>query len=72
LSDKLHQIQVPTLLIWGREDNVTPAFVGKKFNELIEGSKLVFVEECGHAPMMEKPAVFNEILASFLNDLASK
>ncbi|MFT5167667.1 MAG: 2-hydroxy-6-oxonona-2,4-dienedioate hydrolase, partial [Saprospiraceae bacterium] len=42
LSDKLHQIQVPTLLIWGREDNVTPAFVGKKFNELIEGSKLVF------------------------------
>jgi 2-hydroxy-6-oxonona-2,4-dienedioate hydrolase len=70
LSDKLHQIKAPTLLIWGKEDNVTPAFVGKKFNELIEGSKLVFVEECGHAPMMEKPEVFNEILESFLHDLS--
>ncbi len=72
LSDKLHQIKVPTLLIWGREDNVTPAFVGEKFNELIEGSKLVFVEECGHAPMMEKPPVFNEILEEFLNELGTK
>ncbi len=72
LSDKLHQIKAPTLLIWGREDTVTPAFVGEKFNELIEGSKLAFVEECGHAPMMEKPQEFNDILESFLNELANK
>lgn len=72
LSDKLHQIKMPTLLIWGRQDTVTPAFVGEKFNELIEGSKLVFVEECGHAPMMEKPTVFNDILEAFLNELAAK
>lgn len=72
LSDKLHQIKAPTLLIWGREDTVTPAFVGEKFNELIEGSKLAFVEECGHAPMMEKPQEFNDILEAFLNGLANK
>ena len=72
LGDKLHLIKVPTLLIWGREDNVTPAFVGKKFSELIEGSKLVFVEKCGHAPMMEKPDIFNEILEEFLLGVASK
>lgn len=72
LGDKLHQIKSPTLLIWGREDNVTPAFVGEKFNELIEGSKLVFVEKCGHAPMMEKPAIFNQALEEFLNELAAK
>ncbi len=72
LSDKLHQIKAPTLLIWGRQDTVTPAFVGEKFSELIEGSKLVFVEECGHAPMMEKPPVFNDILETFLNELAAK
>ena len=68
LGDKLHQIKVPTLLIWGKQDQITPAFVGEKFNELIENSKLVFVEECGHAPMMEKPTIFNEILESFLNE----
>ena len=58
LSDKLHQIEAPTLLVWGREDAVTPAFVGEKFHELIPQSQLVFVEKCGHAPMMEHPTVF--------------
>lgn len=72
LGDKLHQIKAPTLLIWGREDSVTPAFVGEKFHELIEGSKLAFVEECGHAPMMEKPGEFNTILEEFLNELSAR
>ncbi len=71
LGDKLHQIKAPTLLIWGKQDNVTPAFVGEKFNELIEGSKLVFINECGHAPMMEKPSAFNDILEQFLNEIKS-
>lgn len=69
LSDKLYHIKAPTLLIWGKQDTVTPAFVGEKFSELIEESKLVLVDECGHAPMMEKPAIFNKILESFLNQL---
>ena len=72
LSDKLSQIKAPTLLIWGKEDNVTPAFVGKKFNELIDDSQLFFVEKCGHAPMMEKPEEFNDLLENFLNQLAQK
>ena len=71
LGDKLHQIKNPTLLIWGKQDVVTPAFVGEKFNELIENSKLFFVEECGHAPMMEKPGEFNVILENFLKELVS-
>jgi len=71
LGDKLHQIHQPTLLIWGREDTITPAFVGEKFNELIENSKLFFVEKCGHAPMMEKPDEFNGILENFLEEVVS-
>ena len=71
LGDKLHQIHQPTLLIWGREDTITPAFVGEKFNELIENSKLFFVEKCGHAPMMEKPGEFNSILENFLEEVVS-
>ena len=71
LGDKLHQIHQPTLLIWGREDSITPAFVGEKFNELIENSKLFFVEKCGHAPMMEKPGEFNSILENFLEEVVS-
>ncbi len=66
LADKLHLIKSPTLLIWGDHDNVTPPFVGEKFNELIENSELHFVEKCGHAPMMEQPEAFNRILQEFL------
>jgi len=72
LGDKLHQIEAPTCLIWGKEDNITPAFVGEKFNELIDNSQLHFVEKCGHAPMMEHPAQFNKILEDFLEEIDGK
>jgi len=67
LEDKLHQIKIPTLLIWGIQDNVTPLWVGEKFNELIPNSELVKVDKCGHAPMMERPDLFNYALEDFLN-----
>lgn len=72
LGDKLHQIKLPTLLIWGKQDSVTPPFVGEKFNELIEHSKLVFVDACGHAPMMEHPKTFNQHLNTFLSTLSTE
>ena len=71
LGDKLHKIKVPTLLVWGRQDQITPAFVGEKFNELIEDSKLVFLDNCGHAPMMEHPTVFNQHLEAFLQEVTA-
>ncbi len=68
LSDKLHKIKIPTLIIWGKNDGITPPFVGEKFHELIENSQLFFLDECGHAPMMEKPEEFNQILIKFLKE----
>lgn len=72
LGDKLHNISCPTLLVWGREDGVTPLFVGEKFHELIPNSQLAIIEKCGHAPMMEKPAEFNSIFEKFLSSIAQK
>lgn len=66
LGDKLHNIKTPTLLVWGKEDGVTPPFVGEKFHELLVNSELHFIEKCGHAPMMEHPKEFNKILGQFL------
>lgn len=71
LRDKLHLIKAPTLLIWGREDKVTPAFVAEEFHKLLENSRLHFIEKCGHAPMMEHPDQFNEILESFLKEVSA-
>jgi pimeloyl-ACP methyl ester carboxylesterase len=67
LSDKLHEIKAPTLLVWGRQDIITPPFVGEKFKELIPHAQLFFIEECGHAPMMEHPETFNKLLEDFLD-----
>jgi len=66
IGDKLDTIKVPTLLIWGSNDSITPPFVAEQFNELIENSELHFIDKCGHAPMMENPEEFNEILYAFL------
>ncbi len=69
LGDKLHHIKAPTCLIWGKQDTITPPFVGEKFHELIVNSELHFIDKCGHAPMMEHPEKFNEILEHFLEKI---
>lgn len=69
LGDELKGIQTKTLLIWGNNDTITPPFVGKEFNRLIPNSELHFIDLCGHAPMMERPEQFNEILQGFLTKL---
>ncbi|MFM6994254.1 MAG: alpha/beta fold hydrolase [Sediminibacterium sp.] len=66
LGEELGQIKVPTLLIWGKNDNVTPPFVAEEFHKLIPNSELAFIDKCGHAPMMEVPNEFNDILEKFL------
>ena len=69
LGEELNQIKQPTLLIWGNNDTITPPFVGREFNKLIPNSELHFIDKCGHAPMMEVPGEFNEILHKFLTKL---
>jgi 2-hydroxy-6-oxonona-2,4-dienedioate hydrolase len=66
LGEELGQIKVPTLLIWGKNDNVTPHFVAEEFHKLIPNSELAFIDKCGHAPMMEVPNEFNDVLEKFL------
>lgn len=69
LSVELNQITCPTLLIWGKNDNITPPFVGEEFKRLIPHAELFFIDKCGHAPMMECPEEFNTILGKFLTAL---
>jgi len=70
LGEELNQIKQPTLLIWGKNDIVTPPFVAEEFKKLIPNSQLHFIDKCGHAPMMEVPVEFNIILEKFLGSLS--
>lgn len=63
---ELDQIKAPTLIVWGENDQITPPEVGIQFQSCIHGSKLVFLQSCGHVPNVEQPDQFNQHLAEFL------
>jgi len=65
----LNTIKAPTLLVWGKQDRITPLEVAEEFNSGIPNSELVLVDECGHAPMIEQPHVFTEAVGAFLERL---
>lgn len=69
LANDLHKIKCPVCLIWGKEDKITPPFVAEEFHKLLPDSEVHWMEQCGHAPMMEKPQEFNTLLQNFLSKL---
>jgi pimeloyl-ACP methyl ester carboxylesterase len=66
IAPDLPKIGVPTLLVWGLNDTITPPMVAHEFNRLIPNSTLKFIDKCCHAPMMEHPDKFNELVEGFL------
>ena len=67
LRNEVGKITVPTLLIWGLNDNITPPHVAHEFDKLLPNAELHFIDKCGHAPMMERPTEFNNILKAYLS-----
>jgi len=72
MSKELSRITIPVSLIWGKQDKVTPPEVADEFHQLLPNSELNWVDLCGHAPMMERPEIFNEYLDKFLNRILLK
>ncbi len=68
MSKELPSMKMPTCLIWGKNDKVTPPDVAETFNELLPDSQLFWIDKCGHAPMMEHPEEFNRILFGWLKE----
>lgn len=69
MSKDLYKIELPVALIWGKNDKITPPEVADEFHSLLPDSELYWIDNCGHAPMMEQPKEFNLILNQFLNKI---
>ena len=67
MAKDLPSMKVPTCLIWGKNDTVTPPSVAEEFDKLLPNSELHWIDKCGHAPMMENPDEFNALLEPWLN-----
>lgn len=66
MAKDLPKIHVPTCLIWGKNDKVTPPEVAVEFDQLLPNSELFWIDNCGHAAMMEHPDEFNQIMHEWL------
>jgi len=72
LEARLPEVAAPTLLVWGKDDRVTPAEVAERFYCLIPEADLVYITNCGHAPMLEQPAAFSQIVEQWLRETAPR
>lgn len=66
MSKDLPKMTTKTLIVWGKQDSVTPPNVAEDFHSLLPNSDLSWIDKCGHAPMMEHPNEFNNIMQNWL------
>ena len=69
VTDRLAEIQTPTLLLGGKQDPVVPVSNLLLLHERIPDSELVIFEEYGHTPMLDGPADYRSELKRFLEGL---
>lgn len=65
-SDVLKTLRVPTLIVHGRNDSLIPYANGERIHQLIPGSRLVTIEDCGHMVNWEKPEQVVNAISDFL------
>jgi pimeloyl-ACP methyl ester carboxylesterase len=68
MAKDLPKMNIPACVIWGENDTVTPPEVAVEFQRLLPDANLFWVKKCGHAPMMEHPEEFNQILENWLKE----
>jgi pimeloyl-ACP methyl ester carboxylesterase len=67
IRERLSEIEVPTLIVWGRNDILVPVSDAATFRELIgDNARAVIFEDTGHLSMLERPSRFNALLADFI------
>ncbi|NMP24203.1 alpha/beta fold hydrolase [Sulfobacillus harzensis] len=64
------RLTMPTLLIWGREDQIVPLPYGKVLDQHLAHSELVVIDQCGHLPHIEEPDITNHAILDFLDRLS--
>ncbi len=66
IRDRLEEIEVPTLIVWGRNDRVVPVPAAFSYQRRIgDNARLEIFDHCGHVPQMERPVRFNRLLEEF-------
>lgn len=69
--ETLATMDVPTLIVWGREERGIPLSTGKRMHEILDGSRFEVIDQAGHCPNIDQPDVFNRLVLDFLSESAN-
>lgn len=69
LTETLRELHSPVLLAWGKQDCVTPPDVALQFHDLLPNSRLHWIDQCGHAPQIERPEALTGAINTFIHDI---
>ena len=67
ILDRLEEVDIPTLIIWGRDDRVVPSEDAAGYGNRLRNSRTVIFADTGHLPQLERPVRFNRLLEEFLS-----
>ena len=67
---QLGALNVPTLIIWGKEEKAIQLPTGRKMHKALAGSRLEIIDQAGHCPMIDQPDKFNKLVLRFLLDIS--
>ncbi len=63
---KLRLMNVPTVIVWGREEKSIPLSIGKEMHRILKGSRLEIFDQAGHCAHDDQPEMFNQLVLGFL------
>jgi pimeloyl-ACP methyl ester carboxylesterase len=72
VADRLSELRMPTLLIWGRHDHIFPASHAESAKRKLHNGRVEIFDDSGHTPQMEEPERFNRLVLDFLTEPASR
>lgn len=70
LADKLSELDIPVMLVWGAQDRMFPVSHAYRAAELTPTARLEVLDQCGHWPHMEKASEFNSLALDFLSSVS--
>lgn len=70
--DRVHDVRVPTLVLCGAEDRVTPPALSHALQRLIPSAQYAGIDRAGHLTNLERPAEFNTLVGAFIRGVDSR
>ncbi|KAI8110986.1 hypothetical protein M9434_004560 [Picochlorum sp. BPE23] len=68
VSTRLKDMNLPSLVVWGRNDEILDPSYADKFMDVLPNAHMVWIDECGHVPALEQPDALVSAIDSFVNE----